>query len=56
MKVIDVDAHVLEPASVWDCLATADEQYRPTILKKVFRWKCESTLCCSWLGRILGDW
>ncbi|MCB2107467.1 MAG: amidohydrolase family protein [Rhodobacteraceae bacterium] len=34
MKVIDVDAHGIEPASVWDYLAKSDEQYRPSILRK----------------------
>lgn len=34
MKVIDVDAHVIEPSSVWDCLAKKDEEFRPSILVK----------------------
>ena len=34
MKVIDVDAHVVEPASVWDYLAEADQQFRPSLLRK----------------------
>jgi len=34
VRVLDVDTHVIEPASVWDCLAASDEKYRPTILKK----------------------
>ena len=34
MKVIDVDAHVIEPASCWDYLAEADQQYRPSLLRK----------------------
>ena len=34
MKVIDVDAHVVEPASCWDYLSEADKQYRPSVLRK----------------------
>ena len=34
MKVVDVDTHVVEPASVWDYLAKADEEFRPSILRK----------------------
>lgn len=34
MKTIDVDAHVIEPTSIWDCLAKKDEEFRPSILVK----------------------
>jgi predicted TIM-barrel fold metal-dependent hydrolase len=34
MKIIDVDTHVNEPASVWDYLDTAGEEFRPSILRK----------------------
>lgn len=34
MKVIDVDCHVIEDASVWTHLAQADEAFRPSILRK----------------------
>lgn len=34
MQVIDVDTHAVEPASVWDYLAKADEAHKPSILNK----------------------
>ena len=34
MKVIDVDTHVVEPASVWDYLARSEQEFRPSILRK----------------------
>ena len=34
MKIVDVDTHVVEPASVWDYLGKAGEEFRPSILKK----------------------
>ena len=34
MKVIDVDTHVVEPASVWDYLAKSEQEFRPAILRK----------------------
>jgi uncharacterized protein len=34
MQIIDVDTHVIEPASTWDFLAREDEAFRPAILCK----------------------
>jgi uncharacterized protein len=34
MKILDVDTHVIEPASTWDFLAEADAEFRPAILRK----------------------
>jgi predicted TIM-barrel fold metal-dependent hydrolase len=35
MKVIDVDTHSIEPASVWDYLANSEQEHKPSILKKL---------------------
>ena len=34
MQVLDVDTHVVEPASVWDFLAESEAEFRPAILRK----------------------
>ena len=34
MRVIDVDTHVIEPASVWDLLSAEDQEFKPAILRK----------------------
>jgi predicted TIM-barrel fold metal-dependent hydrolase len=34
MKIVDVDTHVVEPASVWNHLATSEQEFRPSILRK----------------------
>ncbi len=34
MKVIDVDTHVVEPASVWEYLSERDQVFTPSILRK----------------------
>lgn len=34
MKVVDVDTHAVETASVWDYLATSEQEFRPAILQK----------------------
>lgn len=34
MKVIDIDAHVIEDAAVWKHLSKADEEFRPSVLVK----------------------
>lgn len=34
MQVVDVDTHVVEAASVWDLLASNEEEFRPSILRK----------------------
>ncbi|MFO1426403.1 MAG: amidohydrolase family protein [Steroidobacteraceae bacterium] len=34
MRVIDVDTHVIEPASVWDLLAASEQEFKPSILQK----------------------
>jgi predicted TIM-barrel fold metal-dependent hydrolase len=33
-RVIDVDAHVIEPSSVWDFLASTEQEFKPAILRK----------------------
>ncbi len=33
-QVVDVDAHVVEPASVWDFLAASEQEFKPSILRK----------------------
>jgi hypothetical protein len=35
MKVIDVDTHLIEPASVWDYLSESEQEHKPSILEKV---------------------
>ena len=34
MKIVDVDTHVVEPASVWDFMAESDAEFKPAILRK----------------------
>ncbi len=34
MKIIDVDAHVVEPAACWDYLSESDQKFRPAQLRK----------------------
>lgn len=34
MKVLDVDTHVVEPASVWDYLGAGEQEFRPAVLHK----------------------
>jgi predicted TIM-barrel fold metal-dependent hydrolase len=34
MKIVDVDTHSVETASVWDYLAASEQEYQPSILRK----------------------
>jgi hypothetical protein len=34
MQVIDIDAHVIEPASTWDLMSADEQRFKPAVLRK----------------------